>query len=107
VNCLDCFASVVGTYERLLCVIGDARTKEFKRAIKSTHSYALLRVSAVNTIRSEAGTKLIVRHDPERGDASHCGIFGLEELEKGEQMTLQQQIADLSEGLISVGAAGY
>jgi hypothetical protein len=99
VNCLECFHLLPTRYERLQCVIRDLRTKPRKRTIRHANLFALLRVAHVNEIKPRVAANLIVRHDPENGDPSHCGIFGLEDddVDKGERIALQQQLADIAE----------
>jgi hypothetical protein len=90
VNCPECFDQLDDLQAQLKQILADLRKK---RKIKASHWLATLSVNKVSNLRTDAGVPLSVRHDPEDGDESHCGIYGLVDVELSQRNVLQLAIA--------------
>jgi hypothetical protein len=92
VNCVQFFSDLPDDQARLRKILSDLRTKPAKRTIRASHFLAELHVHRVSALKTREGMPLSVLYEDEEGDPSHCGIFGLQNVDDIERQALQQQL---------------
>lgn len=93
VNCPEIFPDLPDLPARLKRIIHDLGSKPRRRIVRPSHWFAVLPVKRLTVISTSAGRCLRVTHEEETGDVSHCGIYGLRDVEELERNAIQLQIA--------------